>query len=185
MIEESSNEAQFNVIRLSDDYPLQNMEFDCDDPDLNEFLLLDSLPYQVQLLTVTYIIEDENKCLVGFFSVLNDKLTTEEVKIGRTQFRKRIPNLKRYKSYPCVKIGRLAVHKNYKGKNIGTTILDYIKVLFYTKNKTGCRFITVDAYAKSADFYKKNDFNFLTDEDKDAPTRQMYFDLIRLSKIQL
>ncbi len=44
-------------------------------------------------------------------------------------------------------------------------------------NKTGCRFITVDAYAAAIPFYLRNGFVPLNDEDIDEPTRLLYFDL--------
>ena len=44
-------------------------------------------------------------------------------------------------------------------------------------NKTGCRFITVDAYADAIPFYLRNGFVPLNDEDIDEPTRLLYFDL--------
>ncbi len=61
--------------------------------------------------------------------------------------------------------------------------MDYIKGFFIKKNKTGCRFITVDAYMAAIVFYQKNGFDFLTTEDKDDERRQMYFDLYPLSKV--
>ena len=81
------------------------------------------------------------------------------------------------KSYPAAKIGRLAVHTSTKGKNVGSTLLDFIKRYFTIDNKTGCRFITVDAYAAAIPFYFRNGFVPLNEEDKDEPTRLLYFDL--------
>ena len=78
---------------------------------------------------------------------------------------------------PSVKIGRLAVAKNYEGHDIVSDILNFIKIAFTNKNRTGCRFITLDAYADVVDFYLKNGFNFFTDKDKNDKTRLMYFDL--------
>lgn len=58
--------------------------------------------------------------------------------------------------------------------------MDFIKAFFALKNKTGCRFITVDAYNYPAtiNFYKKNGFDFLTSQDEKEDTRSMYFDLM-------
>ena len=79
--------------------------------------------------------------------------------------------------YPAAKIGRFAVDANMKGKNIGSILLDFIKRYFTADNKTGCRFITVDAYAAAIPFYLRNGFVPLNDEDIDEPTRLLYFDL--------
>ncbi|MCD8184166.1 MAG: GNAT family N-acetyltransferase [Bacteroides sp.] len=64
-----------------------------------------------------------------------------------------------------------------KGKAIGSFLLDFVKSYFIEDNKTGCRFVTVDAYANAVPFYLKNGFTPLTDNDQDDPTRLLYFDL--------
>ena len=68
--------------------------------------------------------------------------------------------------YPAVLIGRLGVAKNFQGTNdgIGSQAIDYIISWFLLPdNKTGCRFIVVDAYNKEnvLRFYEKNGFKFL------------------------
>jgi len=80
-----------------------------------------------------------------------------------------------------MKIGRLSVDKSQKGKGIGTELLDYLKIWFVTDNKTGCRYITVDAYRNSLNFYLKNGFQYLTDSDESQDTRLMYIDLLPYS----
>ena len=42
------------------------------------------------------------------------------------------------------------------------------------ENKTGCRFLTVDAYAAAVPFYEKNGFIPLNNEDVDSATRLPY-----------
>ena len=52
--------------------------------------------------------------------------------------------------------------------------------LFLNNNRTGCRYVTVDAYndPETINFYFKNDFLPLWDKDKDDPhSRILYFDL--------
>ena len=51
---------------------------------------------------------------------------------------------------------------------------------FTVGNKTGCRFLIVDAYNRSeaVSFYRRNGFEFLTSSDEADSTRIMYFDLI-------
>ena len=55
--------------------------------------------------------------------------------------------------------------------------LDSVKYLFTHGNRTGCRFLTVDALATATGFYEHNKFRFFTEKDKDDDTRLMYFDL--------
>ena len=63
------------------------------------------------------------------------------------------------------------------GKGIGRDLLSYIKQETIEQTRSGCRYITVDAYTISVEFYSKNGFVFLTEEDKGKSTRLMYFDL--------
>lgn len=69
-------------------------------------------------------------------------------------------------------------------QRLGTALLDFIKVWFTQGNKTGCRFIIVDAYNKAhiIQFYQKNGFQFLIEEDSSDETRLMFFDLITFKK---
>ena len=86
-------------------------------------------------------------------------------------------NEKRLKSYLAVKICRFAVDLSMKGQSVGSFLLNFIKSYFLDDNKTGCRFITVDAYAAAVPFYLKNGFVPLTSEDAMSATRLLYFDL--------
>ena len=79
-----------------------------------------------------------------------------------------------------MKIGRLGASVNFQRKGVGNLIIDYLKQLFVDNNRTGCKFITVDAYRQSLSFYEKNDFEYLTIKDRQDDTRLMYFDLIKV-----
>jgi hypothetical protein len=72
------------------------------------------------------------------------------------------------------------VDEHAKGNQLGSGLLDYIKSMFVINNKTGCRFITVDAYLAAIPFYEKNGFRMMNQEDDDPHTRLMYFDLMDL-----
>ena len=79
--------------------------------------------------------------------------------------------------FTAVKVGRLAVSEKYIGQGVGRLMLDSVKFIFTHGNRTGCRFITVDALATATGFYELNKFRFFTEKDKDDDTRLMYFDL--------
>ena len=158
--------------------------FDCGDRDLNDFILNHAAAFQKYLIAVTYAcidVDDASK-VYAYCSLANDKvaITDFKDKAEFNRFRKKrgFPNEKRLKSYPAVKLCRLGVEKSAKGQQIGTTVLDYIKSMFVIENKTGCRFLTVDAYLNAVPFYEKNGFRFMTQEDDDPHTRLMYFDLL-------
>jgi GNAT superfamily N-acetyltransferase len=179
------------VIRLSDCKQVRLevdsiiKPFDCGDADPNEFLHKDSKNYLTELLAVTYLYEFGNDT-VAFFSVSNDKIFYDEEIITKTlwnRFCRIMPNPKRMKGYPAVKIGRFGVNLKYQNCRIGTHLLDFVKMFFLDNNKTGCRYITVDAYRnpRTLGFYQQNSFEFLTETDAEMKTRLMYFDLKRFS----
>lgn len=130
-------------------------------------------------MSVTYVFEEGDQ-VIAFFSISNDSIKKEDV--PRSTFErvlKLIPREKRYSSMPSAKIGRLGVCKEYQKRNIGRMVLDFLKVWFTDGNKTGCRFLVVDAYNKEpvTRFYQTNGFRFLTGADEKEETRIMYFDL--------
>ena len=50
--------------------------FDCNDEDLNDFLLNESNLYRSALLSVTYVVEDkDSKAVLAYFSLSNDKVS--------------------------------------------------------------------------------------------------------------
>ena len=155
--------------------------FDCGDDDLNDFLLNKAILYRKSLLAVTYVLENiESKEIIGYFSLANNRVSLTDFK-NKTEFnrfrRNRFVNGKRMKSYPSVKICRLGINKDFHGKGIGSILLYFIKSYFLEENKTGCRFITVDAYNDAIPFYQNNDFQHLKKEESDTVTRLLYYDL--------
>jgi predicted GNAT family N-acyltransferase len=172
--------SKYELIRLTEDYSIK--PFDCNDGDLNDFLFNDAKNYFKELLAVTHIIEDrDNATTIAFFSMFNDKISLKDTSNNIwNRLRKEIPNPKRLSSYPAVKLGRLGVSNEYKGNGFGKMILDYLKVHFVTNNRTGCRFLTVDAYAGSLKFYEKQGFIYFSNTDIGKDTRQMYYDLARI-----
>lgn len=158
--------------------------FDCHDEDLNDFILNEASLYCNALLSVTYVVEDKNTDeVLAYFSLANDKISISdfESKTEFNRFRKhKFVNEKRFRSYPAIKIGRLAIAKSAQHKSIGTYLLEFIEDFFLVDNKSGCRFVTVDAYVDAIPFYIKNNYQFLNNDDEDKRTRVMYFDLASL-----
>ena len=158
--------------------------FDCGDADLNDFILNEAGPYSEALLAVTYVFEtaddEKHEHIAAYFSLANDRVSMSDFP-NKTEFnrfrRRRFVNEKRLKSYPAAKICRLAVNQNLKGLHLGEFLVRAIKSFFLADNKTGCRFLTVDAYAAAIPFYLKQKFVPLTVEDERAVTRLLYFDL--------
>jgi GNAT superfamily N-acetyltransferase len=183
------------LTRLEADTDLSN--FSCLHVDLDDFLHNDSKKYSTELLGVTYLFtHNESNEIVAFFTVSNASLNLKVLsKAKKKKVDNQIPHPKRRTSYPSVLLGRLGVSNIYHGCGVGQQILNFIKGWFRYDNKTGCRFIIVDAYNEDSvlNFYKKNEFIFLQPiedeleqlkeergEDVFLKTRHMIFDLSRL-----
>ncbi len=155
--------------------------FDCGDEDLNDFILTDApLYYRVRLAT-SYVLEDSiTGEVVGYFSLAHDRISLTDFPSNSAynRFRKQFfAQGKMFKSYPALKICRLATNKSAKGMGIGSMMLNTVIESYRGDNKAGCRFITVDAYNDAIPFYLKQGFVPLSKSDEDATTRLLYFDL--------
>jgi len=154
--------------------------FDCDNDDLNEYFREDAILHKRELLTQTYCLYKANgdsPLPLALFDLCNDAVRLKKYKdIVEIDQRKHYPFL------PAVKITRFGVAKELHGMNLGSHTMNLIKRFFLTNNRTGCRFITVDAYNKDEvlRFYGKNDFKPFNNKDQTGPTRSLFFDLKRL-----
>ena len=111
-----------------------------------------------------------------------------------------LPYLATNPDYVCP-TGQLAVSDLYCGHHVGDELLDFIKSWDIDPlNKTGCRYVIVDAvnHQKVFEYYQRNGFKFLFSSDEEEwtflhnkgqasttpiepmKTRLMYFDLIYL-----
>lgn len=174
--------SDFIFSSLNNDDILDN--FDCEDNEINEFLIEDSKNFQSEKIANTYLFK-ENYKIVAFFSISNDCLNDlgYENSIWNKLHRKiKLPNEKRIRQYPAVKIARLGIDKTFKGKGLSHQLLDFIKGWTFIKHKPACRLLILDAYNQPIQLstYQKNDFIFLLDSDKGEKHRFMYFDLMRL-----
>lgn len=62
------------------------MAFDCEDDDLNDFLLNEAHLYRNALLSVTYVLENkETNEIIAYFSLSNDKIAISDFQ-NRTEF---------------------------------------------------------------------------------------------------
>lgn len=164
-------------------------DFDCDDSDLNDYFKKDAIAHREALLTETYQLKEVPADIpfpVGLVSLCNDAVDRRKVKDHK--FYKQLPSEKQYPSYPAVKIARLGIHIDYQKYGIASHIINLIKKMFISDNRTGCRLITVDAYNQGhygrddrvLRCYLKNDFQFFNENDVRRETRAMFFDLKRL-----
>ena len=144
---------------------------DDNDHDLDDFIRDDAEQHLKDKLAVTYGLffpdEELSRYPLAFLTLQNDSL-----KINLAGYP--------YKAFPAVKIGRFGVHSRLQGQGVGTHILNMVKDFMCKDNRTGCRFITLDAYNKEnvIRFYKRNGFKFLKDPKPDRRQALMYFNLL-------
>ncbi len=178
---------------------LQNCSrFDCGMEDLNDFFINDAITYEKDLMGKTYCWLDNSndRRIVAMITLANAGIqTTHLPNNSKRHLHKAIAYNKQGRTYPAVLIGRLGVDKDYQGPEfrIGAQIMDFVKQWFISAdNKTGCRFILVDAMNNShtLSFYERNGFKPLfpraseekafydIDEADELRTRMYYFDLL-------
>ena len=192
-------EKDFLFRRYNKDLAGKLPAFDCGDEDLNAFFHEDAFNYDAQLLGRSYcFLSALEGDIAAVFTLSNSAIRVAELpNNAKRRLVKLIPWVKQGRNYPAVLIGRLGVSRKYRNQKIGSQIIDFIKAWFLSgHNKTGCRFIVVDAYHKEdvLHFYSNanNKFSFLFKEesqeklynsipaDENLKTRQMYFDLATL-----
>lgn len=173
--------------------------FSCGNDDLDSFFLNDAVKYSQQLMGKTYAFVDADSLrdIVCAFTVSNASIFTNYLPNARKkQIGKNLPWEKRDLIYPAVLIGRLGVNNLFKKKRVGSELLDYIKHWFVDPdNKTGCRYLVVDAYNQPVPlaFYEANGFKYMFSSELQEceyrkiesvaklHTRMMYFDLMLLT----
>lgn len=172
--------------------------FLCGNTDLDDFFQHDAPAYSKQMLGKSYCfrLDDNPAIIVCAFTLSNDSIRVDILPNSRKKIvRKNIPHSKQMRRYPGVLIGRLGINKDFAHCGIGSESMEFIKSWFIDAgNKTGCRFLIVDAYNEEIPlrYYQKNNFKFLfSSESQEAEntgfnkntklrTRLMYFDLISL-----
>lgn len=173
--------TESDIANIPDNFSTEN--------DLNEFFTQDALMYENNLYAKTYkfVFVHKPELILGLVSLLNDSLKLD----SKSQQKRETHRLKMWmNNYPAVKIGRLAINSNFSGHGLGTTLINLVKRFFLENNRTGCRFITVDAYNKEPvlKFYQKHcSFELINSSGKQSQnsnenesTVSMFFNLSKL-----
>lgn len=140
--------------------------FVCGHDDLDEFFRSDYKLYADKLLGKTYafrLIGNPSK-IVSIFTLSNDAIRIKQlVAEDKEQIEYVTENgEKNLRRFPGVLIGRLGTNQTLSRKGYGTAVMDFIKAWFRSnENKTGCRFIIVDAHNNpdTIRYYEKKRFS--------------------------
>ena len=142
-------------------------DFTCGDADLDDFFANDSFAYYQQLLGKTYLykLRSLEEDTIAAFTISNASIRVDDLPNARKKkIEHDIPYQKTCRNYPAVLIGRLGVNKKIHSKQVGSEIINFIKYWFVEpNNKTGCRFVLVDAYNNpfTIKFYESNGFKMM------------------------
>ncbi len=156
-----------DVVKTCEDYTCEK------DKDIEEFFKSEYKDYNRQLLGKSYcfLTREDNPRLACAFSLANSSVRVDRLpNKHRNKLNRDIPNSKRRSQYPAVLIGQFAVMDDFRGLDLGTKVIDFIKSWFIDPhNKTGCRYIIVDAVnnERVLKFYKDNGFKFIFASDEE------------------
>lgn len=170
--------AQYKLVRIK---PGEEVSFESFREELTHFFQIERLGYERNLLVVTYGLYMDDS-LVAMVSLSNDIISINEVhdasKTGWIG-----------KNLPAVRIVAFAVEKSRLNGGIGTNLLSFLQPFFILGNKTGCRYIIVDAYNDNTGPYPKGKVKKFYREKgrftefrykKDGTVTPMYCDLSRI-----
>lgn len=178
---------------------LDNCEyFSCGNEDLDEFFFKDAIAYDHDLMGKTYcwVLRDDITKIVAMVTLANASIQTTHLQNNtRRRVNKNVAYNKQGRTYPAVLIGRLGVNSLFQSTeyHIGSQVMNFIKEWFKSSdNKTGCRFVLVDAInnTHTIRYYERNGFKPLfSDESKEKEfydiaddeflrTRMFFFDLL-------
>lgn len=191
---------QCSFCELTEDIINSCQFFSCGNDDLDDFFHNDATRYSHFLMGKTYCfrLNKDSSIIVCAFTLSNDSIRIYDLPRSRKDYMKSLTrHEKPLRRYPGVLIGRLGVNNEFTRHGIGSEILDFIKGWFFSSNnKTGCRFVIVDAVndPNVIAFYQKNGFQMLFSSEqqelaytigkKDVhvalDTRLMYYDLLKM-----
>lgn len=128
--------SSLRVLPLPDDFTPPS--FDCGEPDLTDYLCDGSAVADQRVgYARCYLVTLPDDRLVGYFAVLTDSIRL------RTKER---PRGVRYATAPALKLGRMGVDHTFRGRNVGTWILDFVVGMARAiGQEAGVRYVTLDA----------------------------------------
>lgn len=144
-------------------------DFDCGDEDLNDFIVNDALTHKYSNVAQTSLVRYEGE-LVAFYSLAADSLALNAGE--RKRVLKEYGDCVKYPEYPALKICRLGVAVSFQRRGIGTVmLLDILGYALDWQEWVGLRYLTVDAYKKSMQFYERHGFTLNAHEQLDDPEK--------------
>ena len=145
---------------------------------LEVFLVQAAKRFHKRNLARTYVLGADRRQIVAYLTLVCGEVELQAGKSPAAEHDKSY----RYKSYPAVKIARLAVDERYRGKALGKMLVTL--ALGIAKDQVcpavGCRFVTVDAKSDAVKFYERLGFSFLeTEQNRQRSEPILFVDLYK------
>ena len=138
----------FNVKSIKDFTKSSLRNFDCGVEELNVFLSRYALKNDKLGIGKTFIAADSKNSIIGYFTLSTAQIAFEEIPAL---------SVKKYPRYPlpALRISRLAINKEYQGKELGGRLLEqaFLKIL-NAAEIAGICLILVDAKETAVSFYE-------------------------------
>jgi len=159
----------------------QVRRFDSGEPELDSFLNSEEVEeYERDNFGKTTLVFLDG-ALVAYYTICADGLRVEYVdarKMSGSHFKQ---ETRRMEVYPALKIGRLAVQKEWQGKDIGTALVRRIAAIA-VRAQPAVRLLTLNAKPRAVGFYEKFGFTLTNavHRERGRIDRTMYLDVLAI-----
>lgn len=140
------------------------LKFDCGVHELNNYFHRHALQNHLKDIgkTTVAVKGDEKPVVVGFYTISTSEVVRSRMPEAHTK------GLPKYRAFPAILLGRLAVDKSFKGHGYGKKLLMHaLNRVAAISKEVAVSAVVVDAKDdQAADFYKKYEFIPLADKPK-------------------
>ena len=134
--------------------------FDCDVSELNNYLQKQAMQHAKSGVSRTFVLTDDNNNIQAFYSLSMGS-------IGKNLLSKNLQKKFPHHPLPVVRLGRLAVDKNYQRQGLGKRLLVHaLKKCHLLSKEIGMVAVVIDAKDQQAkDFYLQFEFESLPEQE--------------------
>ncbi len=135
--------------------------FDCGTPVLNEYLARYATQHRKKGISRIYVLLDSAAPveILGYYTLSAAQVDAAQISDAD---RKKLPRF----PIPCFRMGRLAIHKDQKGKGLGAKLIGMaVDRCLHAREEVGAYALVVDAKDENAkSFYEHYGFTACTDQ---------------------
>ena len=134
--------------------------FDCDVPELNDYLQKQAMQHAKSGVSRTYVLISESNHIQAYYSL---SMGSIDKSLLAKNLQKKFP----HHPLPIVRLARLAVEKNYQGQGLGKRLLAHaLNKCHLLSKEIGMVAVVIDAKDQQAkDFYLQFEFESLPEQD--------------------